>query len=450
MIARNSASRPSLLTLVLSLFISAMLLSGCGGGSASTNPNATPDTPGSGTGTPTTPTAIPLAMFGSTEGNVGKLLSYIVMGGTPPYIVISSAPGIAFVTPVIQLGQMYFFSATPLKDGKTTLILTDSKLAIASQMLTATIPPLKTTAGTAVTLAVDEEGKYDISGGQGNKYTATTSNASVASASIPVNAFGQPGSVLSIKGKLAGTATISVCDADCLNTTKIDITVVPVNSANLPFKTTAPIAITLGTGATKAQIYTNSGGTAPYTCTSNNVNIATASCDGSSMTITGVADGIAKVTVQDSATPTTNSSTIDVNVATGTGLTVIGQSDWSIPKAHCDASPYKPYDPPIFSIYFINGGTPPYTVSSSSPLIGTIIGTGTNSAPMTKPSGSVSWSATSWTVESGGYFAVAWPDGGSTSGANNHCAYGNAELKITDASGNRPSTVPTFKITVTE
>lgn len=448
MINRKHATRPSILAWALSLFMALTLLSGCGGGSAPTNPNATPGTPGSGTGTPTPPTAIPLAMLGSAEGNVGKLLSYLVVGGTPPYLVISSNPGIAFVTPVIQLGQMYFFTATPLKDGKATLILTDSKLGIASQTLTATIPPLKTTAGTAVTLTVAEVGKYDISGGESNKYTATTNNASVASASIPDNVFGQPGNTLLITGKIAGTATISVCDPGCLNTTKVDITVVPANSANIPFKTTAPIAITLGTGATKAQLYTNSGGTAPYTCTSNNVNVATASCDGSSMTITGVADGIAKVTVQDSAAPTTNSSTIDVNVATGTGLTVIGTSDWSIPKAHCEASPYTPYDPPIFSIYFINGGTPPYTVSSNSPLIGTIIGTGTTSTPITKPSGSVSMNATSWTVESGGYFAVAWPDGGTTNGPNNHCAYGNADFKITDASGNQPSTAPTFKITV--
>jgi hypothetical protein len=218
----------------------------------------------------------------------------------------------------------------------------------------------------------------------------------------------------------------------------------------VPFSSTAPIAITLGIGAASSQTYTNSGGTTPYTCTSDNVGVATVSCagNGTSMTITGVTDGKAKVLLQDATG--TNSKTIDVNVATGTGLTVIGNSDWTIPEAHCN-TPYTAYNPPIYSIYFINGGKPPYTVSSSTPLIGTIIGVGTTSAPLAAPSGTITVDTKTWTVQAGGYFVVAWPDAGASgTGPYNHCAFGDASFKITDADGNQPTTVPSFKLTVKE
>lgn len=517
------SSRPSFFALFLSLFLSLILLSGCGGGSAETPPATTP-----GTGTDK-PAATPLSVLGPATGNVGQTLTYLVTGGKPPYNVFSSASGVANVTPVTQLGA-YIFSAKLQKPGAAILILTDSSNGTTSQIVTVSTAPLKTTAGANISLAIEEQGKYAISGGTGSGYTATTSNASVASASIAGGIPGLFASSLVIKGLKLGTATITLCDIDCTNNIAINVTITSkspgqslfttapdnitmltsatasfdisggtapytasssndamatatvngtrlqitsktqagtadilvkdstgtsvkisttISSGGVPFSTTAPLAITLGIGSANAQTYTNTGGTTPYTCTSSNAMVATVSCpgNGSIMTITGVRDGLADILVQDATG--TNSQKIAVNIATGTGLTVIGSSKWNIPTAHCTTTPYTPYsNPPVYTIYFINGGKPPYTVSSTTPLAGSIIAVGTTSTPAVIPPTAI-LNADSWTVSSsGGYFVVGWPDAPNSDGLPaNHCAVGTATFKVIDADGNLPASSPSFDVT---
>lgn len=505
------------LAMVLCAFMSLTLLAGCGGGSS-----ADPSSGSSGgTTTPVTPT--PLVIYGSESGNVGQTLSFLVAGGTPEYSVISSISSVAAVSTVSKSGNLYIFTATLSSKGITSLIVTDANNTTKTLSLTVNELPLKTTAPSAVNVVTSSSVNYTISGGNGF-YSASSSNESVAKASVSLF-----GSILTINGLSAGTATITVCDAWCASTVTINVTVgssstpialyttapsnvsmltsetatysiaggtspytanssstsvasttvngselkvtaktllgsasivvtdslgatvtiaVTVASNGVPFSTTAPLAITLpATGTAGQQTYTNSGGTAPYTCTSDKVSVVTASCSGSSMVITGVADGVAKVLVQDATG--TASKTIEVNVATGTGFTASGAGNWTVPSAHCNA-PFTAYDPPIYSVFFINGGTPPYTVTANSPLVGTIIGAGTTSSPLATPSGAKPVSTNSVTVQQNGYFVVAWPDAdvAAPAGPDNHCAEGSTTFKITDANNTVLPTSPTFAVNV--
>ncbi len=430
--------------MALCAFMSLTLLSGCGGGSAESSSGSTSDVPA-------TPSVVPLAVYGSTSGEVGQTLSYLVVGGSPAYSVISSISSVASISPVSASEGLHIFTATLNARGAVALIVTDASKKTVTTNLTVTAPSsgpggatptaLYTTAPSNVSMLASAIASYTIAGGAA-PYTATSSNVSVADAVV------SSGSVLTVNSKaLAGTADIVVKD-----TLGAQVTIgVTVSSGGSPFSTTAPLAITLSaTGAAGQQTYTNSGGTAPYTCTSDTTSIATASCTGTSMVITGVADGKANVLVQDATGSA--SQMIAVNVATGTGFSVIGSADWTIPEAHCsfDAS-YVAYTPPVYSIFFINGGRPPYTVESNNPLIGTIIGTGTTTAPWTGPSGAASVSVASRSVQKDGYFVVAWPDADASApknGPDNLCASGSTSFKVIDSNGAIVSTPPTFKVTL--
>lgn len=292
---------------------------------------------------------------------------------------------------------------------------------------TATATALYTTAPSAVTIATGGTAAYTIAGGTA-PYSASSSNPGVVAVSVS-------SSTMNITGIAAGTANIVVYDATGVSVT---IIVTVANSAGAPLYTTAPLAITIA-AIGGAQTYVIGGGTAPYTVTSDNTNVAKASVAGTSMTITGVADGKANILVRDATG--TASVTIAVNVATGTGFTVIGSSSsWAISGG---GLPCNTTNPSPYSVYFINGGVAPYTVSSTLPQVGTIIGVGTAAAPLPTPTGAKSVSLASWTVASGGYFVVAWPN------ANNNCASGVASFNVLDSTGLLPASTPTFTVTYT-
>lgn len=290
-----------------------------------------------------------------------------------------------------------------------------------------TATALYTTAPGTVTIATGGTAAYTIAGGTA-PYTASSSNAAVAAVNVS-------SPTMNIAGIVPGTANIIVHDAAGASVT---IAVTVANAAGVALYTNAPLAITIA-AIGGAQTYAIGGGTAPYTVTSDNTNVATASVTGTSMTVTGMADGKANILVRDATG--TASVTIAVNVATGTGFTVIGSaSTWTISGGGlgCNTTNPSPY-----SVYFIDGGMAPYTVSSSSPLVGTIIGVGTAAAPLATPTGAKSVSLASWTVASGGYFVVAWPN------ANNNCASGLASFKVVDSTGLVPAATPTFTVTYT-
>ena len=259
---------------------------------------------------------------------------------------------------------------------------------------------------------------YTIGGGTA-PYTATSSNTSVVITSISSG-----GTTLSITGMAAGTANVVVRDT-AGKTITIAVEVQGGSIADL--FTTSPPAITIP-AIGGSQIFTIGGGTAPYTVASTNTNVATASVAGTMLTILGMADGVANIQVIDAASKTL---TIAVNVATGTGFKVVTSSaiTWTI--MGCPAT--TPY-----SLYFINGGVPPYTVSSDNPLIAAVL-----AAPPPPPgSQAVQPAGTTVPVQKGGYFVAAW--------INDPCfAHGKATFKVIDAAGNILLPAPTFDVTYT-
>ena len=118
--------------------------------------------------------------------------------------------------------------------------------------------------------------------------------------------------------------------------------------------------------------------------------------------------------------------------------------------AHTDYSNSCPGSaaPPTYSIYTIYGGSPPYTVSSLSPLVGSVA---LPPAPATTPA---STSASVTVASSGGSFLVYWPsdactDPATTDGTKPTYTSGTASITVIDSAGARLTTLPTFVVTVT-
>ncbi len=384
------------------------LLGGCGSGSSEP-------------AVPTTPAPLALTPTDSTA-NVGQTLTYVITGGVAPYTVTANNSSIVTVSAVRTSGSQSTFSVTVLSLGTATLVLTDAAGTTLSSTLAVwpTGNALYTSAPSTVTIAPGVSATYDIGGGQG-PYKAASGDTSIAAVSI------SNGTSLIVRGGAAGMTNVAVTDtlgAQVL----INVTVASSSIATLA--TTAPSAISLGVGASGAQTYAISGGTPPYTATSSNVRVATVTSPGSGTTFTvaGVSAGTASVLVRDSTSTAT--VTISVNVADGgTGFAVTpATAEWTISGA-CPAGV------PAYSVYFINGGTPPYTVSSTSPMVGTVM--------TSVPTAAVAPASTTVTVgASGGSFVVAWPNSPCT-------ASGTASLNIVDSTGSRPPVTPTFDVTWT-
>lgn len=366
----------------------------------------------------------------------GTTAQYTIAGGTAPYTVTSS--NVAVVTVGISSDTV---TVRGLVAGTANVVVHDAagaSVAIAVTVGNSVTPtPLYMTAPGAITMATGRTVRYTVAGGT-SPYTANSSNEAVAT--VIVNS-----PTITITAVKAGTANIVVYDAAGTLFNPMDsgvsIAVTVADSAGAALYTNAPMAITIS-AIGGARSFAIGGGTQPYACTSSNTNVASVNSNCTAgMTITGLADGTANIQVQDSTG--SSSLTIAVNVATGGGFTVIGaDTTWTIPVGHCTASPFVPYAPPAYSVYFINGGTPPYTVQSTTPLVGSIIGT--DSTMLTKPTSAASVVFGSVTVGAGGYFVVAWPD------TDNECAFGNASFKVIDSTGLLSSNgaAVTFKVNV--
>ena len=144
----------------------------------------------------------------------------------------------------------------------------------------------------------------------------------------------------------AGNASIVVRDSAGATVT-VAVTVPTAATVNL--FTTAPSAITVGIGASPA--YNVGGGTAPYTATTDNVNVATGSLVGNSLIITGRAVGQANISLRDSS-----GAVVVVSVTIGT--TVLGVTPSSATGIINDVI-----------VATITGGTPPYRSSVGNVLV---------------------------------------------------------------------------------
>ncbi|TQK01257.1 hypothetical protein [Herbaspirillum sp. SJZ107] len=175
--------------------------------------------------------------------------------------------------------------------GKAVLNIRDAKgslVVVTANVSDNAAVPLYMTAPSSISIGLGEAPNYTIQRGVGRPFTATSSNCSVAKASAS-------GNTLSVTGLSAGVADVVTFDSTGASV-KVSATV-QRGAATVLLYTTSPDSIRVAVGASPT--YTIAGGASPYTVTSSNVNVITVSQTGTTFTATGVAAGLATITVHD-------------------------------------------------------------------------------------------------------------------------------------------------------
>jgi hypothetical protein len=283
---------------------------------------------------------------------IGAHPSYTISGGTAPYTATSSNISIA-TSATATVAGVTTLTVTGVASGPAAnVVVRDALNATVSITVnvTASAALLTTAPSNAVTIAVGGAESYTIGGGTGS-YSVVSSNTAVATASLP------SANTLNIVGKSAGSAQVVVFDA-AGNSVTVAVTVVsPIGS---PLFTTAPVLGVIiaknGTG-----VYTIGGGTpfvvAPaYKASTSNASVATVSVVGSSLTISGAAEGTATVSVSDSA-----GLAVSIPVTIGSGSALFSTAPSAVAVAIGTPQTYS-----------MGGGSAPYVVTSSSTSIATV------------------------------------------------------------------------------
>lgn len=267
--------------------------------------------------------------------------TFTIGGGSQIYTISSSNTQIATVG--INGNK---FTITGISAGTAQVVVRDSNGQISPIAVTVgSGAKFYTTAPTAITLTANGSGTYVLGGGSA-PYTATSSNTAVVTTAVS-------GNNLTLTGVASGTATVVLRDA-AGDVIPLSITL-GSGTVNAIF-TTAPSTVTIAIGASPA--YQIGGGVAPYSISSSNVGIATATLTGSNFTITGIATGTANIVVKDAAgIPVT----IIVNVGAGAVVPLYTSAPGTITLA-----------PGAAPTYVIGGGSSPYSASSSDTKVATV------------------------------------------------------------------------------
>ena len=278
--------------------------------------------------------------------------SYAVGGGTPNYTASSSNKDVATV--VVNGANI---TITAIAAGTASIAVTDAVGASVQLPLTVTggsaaVPAtLFTSAGTAVSVAAGAKASYTIGGGSG-AYSATSSNASIATASIT-------GTTLNVTALLPGTATIRVLDA-LGNAVSIDVTVQQQALAVFPQEASGNVGDNLA--------FVVNGGTPPYAITMNNANIATAAP--ASIGSSGGAFDVRLANVGETSAVIIDASgrslTVPVKVNQVTTTLRLSPGSLTVAENHLGAV--------ALNIY---GGTPPYRAFTSDETLSFVSVSGT-------------------------------------------------------------------------
>ncbi len=293
----------------------------------------------------------PTALFSTAPATL-QILSgttdfYTIFGGTAPYVVNSGNNTIARA---VLSGTSLAISG--LVPGNQTVAISDAKGAVIAIDVTVN-QGLYTDAPANLSVASGTGATYTIFGGipySGTSlYRVNSSKPAVASATVT-------GSILSISGVSVGSTSLVISDS--VGATRLITVTVPEAGALM---STAPSSLQLATGT--SGVYAISGGVGPYTATSANPVIVSASTSGSLMTIGAVADtvgGTANVVVTDSVG--TPALTISVTASPVKFFTT-APAQLSI-----SAGSSK-----IFAVF---GGSLPYSVVNTHPAVavGVIVG----------------------------------------------------------------------------
>jgi hypothetical protein len=259
--------------------------------------------------------------------------SYQISGGAGVFTAVSDNPTVVSASIV---GSK--LTITGLKAGTANVIALDANQhGIEIAVTVSGGIDLFTTAAPGVTIANGTAASYLVGGGLG-PYVASSANTSVATASIDATT-----NMLTIAGIATGGTTVNVRDA-AGHVVPVAVTVTPA----INLFTTAPSPLTIPVGAATFSV---GGGAAPYTVSSSNVAVATASIAGSSLTITGISKGSASIVIRDSAGSTVS---LDTTVSGGADLFTTAPASGVTLSVGTTAS------------YAIGGGIGPYTVTSGN------------------------------------------------------------------------------------
>lgn len=301
-------------------------------------------TVGSGTTAPAlfvnAPSAINLGINVST--------TYTIAGGKPNYVVSSSNTAVATLS---TSGNS--FTVTGISAGTAQIVIFDSVGDSVSVVVTVgsggSNVPLFTTAASALSLAINEIGKFNVGGGTG-PYIATSSNTSIATASVT-------GSTLTINGVSAGAVQVVIFDGTGVSVT-LSITVGD-STNNIPLFTVAPSTINVSVNSSTMS-YSIGGGKAPYKSTSSNTDVVTTSINNNQLLVTGKNAGIEQVLIFDSLGA---SISITVNVGSST-------SNTDLFVASANAITIAPNTSNV--TFTVGGGAPVYSASSSNTSVATV------------------------------------------------------------------------------
>ncbi len=188
---------------------------------------------------------------------------------------------------------------------------------------------------TALSLVPGDDGAITVTGGTA-PYSAGSSNESAATESVS-------GNTVTVTAVADGTADITITD-NAGSSETVSVTVQTVLSVQ-------PDTFTLSVG--ELGTATVSGGTGPYSVSSGNESVATASIATSTVTITAVAAGTATITVSDNAG---DSETISVTV---TAALAVSPSSLSL-------------NPGDTGTVTISGGSGSYLANSGNTSIATV------------------------------------------------------------------------------
>lgn len=270
--------------------------------------------------------------------------SFTVGGGVLPYSASSSNPGVASVS---VSGNA--LSVSGMAVGSASVVVTD---AVGNRVdfgvnvgSTTPVTALRTDAPSALTLSAGNSRTYAVAGGQG-AYTANSANEGVATARIASGS-------LTITAAGSGSTQVLVQDA-AGNQVVIAVTVGGPTPAALFLAT--PAAVTIPTGAVPAS-YAIGGGTPPYTVQTSDAAVASATVSGASLTVAGVRQGNATVTVFDAAGA---QASVSVTVSPSTGATL------SVLPAGASGNVGDTLN------FVLHGGSPGYTLTSSNANVATL------------------------------------------------------------------------------
>lgn len=279
--------------------------------------------------------------------SLGAPNSYVVGGGTPPYSVSSSAPA---VTRTSLSGSS--LTVEGLSAGSSIVQVTDATGTKVSANVSVG-SPLTMDAPSQLTVATGMTASFAISGGT-PPYRVSSGNPTAATGVVN-------GTNLAVSGVAAGIALITVRDANNASVTT-NTTVVAAGAGTLYI--TAPLAVTINTGATAT--YSIGGGAPPYRVTTANNTFATATVSGgNTLTVSGLTAGTTDIVIYDDQG---RSAFTRATIGSGSGLTTLFMT---APGAVTVA-------PGSSAAYLIGGGIPPYATSSSNPaaVTATVSGTG--------------------------------------------------------------------------